>query len=578
MTVVNNRKEQVLQEQIDILFGNVNYSLLGTIIVSTFLAIMMWGYVDHAELIIWISLVFIIAFLRSLLGAYYKRNKKRNLIKFKNLYLLGTFLSGATWGYIGLFDIPLEYYYFIIVILCGMTVNAVVSYSSYLPVSYAFFMPAILPLTFITMQKGDEVWGYISIMSLAYLFTLMGYARIVHRSSLRSIMLRFENLDLIEEVTKSKEDAELANMAKSRFLAIASHDLRQPLHSLGLFIDALKYCNSENERKEIYSKLERSQESLTTLFDALLDISKLDADTIDICKQPVSINNLFNKIIREYELEANEKGINISYRPCASCVYTDPLLFERIIQNLLSNAVRYTENGGILLACRMRGDNILIQVWDTGCGIERVNQAVIFEEFKQLHNPERNRSNGIGLGLAIVKRLCILLGHTITLHSIKDKGSVFSVSVPISHIPIQESKVSPLLVTNEALQNKHILIVDDEIEVREAMTLMLEKWGCKVTQAESFDTVIELLDLGLSRPDVVVSDYRLGEYNTGINVIELLQKHYSSNIPSLLVTGDTAASELEVIQNSSCSVLHKPVKPAQLRIMLNSFYKKKMMI
>ena len=380
-----------------------------------------------------------------------------------------------------------------------------------------------------------------------------------------------------KDVSKQKNELAKKNIyllkedrLKSNFLAAASHDLRQPLHSLGLFIGALKYCNDEREIKNIYQQMEASQESLTQLFDALLDISKIDAAEINIQKIPVSVDEILSNLVSQFKIQAEQKKLTLKYRACDAVIYTDPILLERILTNMLTNALRYTEVGGVLIAGRKCNSRLFIQVFDTGCGIPFEQQEFVFEEFKQLPNPQRNREQGLGLGLAIVKRLCHLLDCPLTLKSVLGRGSVFTVSLALSNKEIIENNNVKQVIGNQNLHNKRIWVIDDEPEVLVAMSTMLEKWGSKVSTAESLDSVLEMIDNGFVMPDIIVTDYQLANNQTGIEVIEIIRRHYNKIIPSLLVTGNTVIEKLIRTKPSDCPVLNKPVSPAKLRIMLNS--------
>ncbi|MDH5392277.1 MAG: hybrid sensor histidine kinase/response regulator [Gammaproteobacteria bacterium] len=573
--VVDNKK--ILQTQMKMLYGNIYFIIAGNIIISSLLVVMLWNVVMHTILITWLISIILMSVYRVIISRLFSAHK--NIYLFRNLYLLASFFSGCAWGYIGLFDVPLESYYFILFIICGLTVNVVASSSVYLPACYFFILPATLPLIFFTMTHEGSNWHYLSWMAVAYLLTLVGYSHVISKSSNRSVHLRFKNLDLIEqlteqkaEVTKAKELAEKANISKSHFLAAASHDLRQPLHSMGLFVGALKYCNDENERMQLYQKLESSQESLLKLFDALLDISKLDAGAVEVFMQPVDADDAIDKVIRQYEIKARNKNLKLFARPSKAVIYTDPLWFERILRNLLSNAIRYTEKGSIFITCRSRNDRQLIQVWDSGCGIEDDHYVTIFDEFKQLHNTKQDRrqNHGLGLGLAIVKRLCHLMGHTVSIQSVYGKGSVFSLMLKKSTIALPSHQHEMSSLGSLSLQGKDVLLIDDDVAVSEAMSIMLKKWGCNVYEADSLDSAIRLIDKINLTPDILVTDYRLQDNRTGIEVIEAMQARYETSIPSLLVTADTSTQSLAEIKECGCPVLHKPVKPVKLRIMMNS--------
>ena len=304
------------------------------------------------------------------------------------------------------------------------------------------------------------------------------------------------------------------------------------------------------------------------LLNALLDISKLDAGVLSPQIDDFPLATLLQRMENNFAAEAKAKGLRLRVLPCRLAVRSDPLLLERIVMNLVSNAVRYTERGGIIVGCRRRGKRVRIDVWDTGVGIPDDKQREIFQEFIQLGNPERDRSRGLGLGLAIVERLARLLNHRIDLASTPGRGSRFSIELPAGDVQ-QTSQVrrAPAPVTN-SLSGLFVVVVDDEALVRAGMEGVLHGWGCHVVNAGSGDEALALLGEHERTPDVIISDYRLRENETGIEVINRLRTHYATAIPAALISGDTAPERLREAKDSGYPLLHKPVSPAKLRALL----------
>jgi PAS domain S-box-containing protein len=297
------------------------------------------------------------------------------------------------------------------------------------------------------------------------------------------------------ELRLKKDDAVNANYDKTRFLASASHDLRQPMHALGLFVGELHSKLTTQEQREIVSKVEESVDALSNLLDALLDISKLDAGVVTANVAPFSIGTLLNRLAGDYTPLAEQKGISMKVNPTAEVINSDPILLERVLINLIGNAIRYTPIGGrILVACRKRGDRLRIEVRDSGIGIPVGEQQKIFREFIQLANNERDRSKGLGLGLAIVDRIAKLLKHHVSLRSAPGKGSTFSVEVsrvvsPVdnfvkTNIPVISAPEQPAMI---GVENLNVLVIDDDALVRKSTQGIIESWGCRVTLASSFN-------------------------------------------------------------------------------------------
>src|SRR6185503_11715286 len=298
------------------------------------------------------------------------------------------------------------------------------------------------------------------------------------RTFLEAVHVRLQNAELLEELRRQKEAAEEAAVAKSRFLAVASHDLRQPLHALGLFVQALQECSIAAQERHIIGNIRRSVDAMEELFNALLDISRLDAGVVQPRIVTIPLASVFDSLRFEYAPVAREKKLALIVMKTAVYVRSDLSLLSRIIRNLLSNALSYTDRGGVVLGCRRSGDCVRIEVWDSGRGIPADRHDEIFREFSQLDNPERDRRKGLGLGLAIVERLARLLGHTVELRSEVGRGSVFSITLPRG---AQEDCVSidaPVeTTTGFDLAGALVLVVDDEAAVQDGMAAVLRRWG-----------------------------------------------------------------------------------------------------
>ena len=369
------------------------------------------------------------------------------------------------------------------------------------------------------------------------------------------------------DLAAKKDMAERANFAKSRFFAAASHDLRQPLHALSLFVAALKTRSQQPETQTLIDNIEASTAAMELLFNSLLDISRLDAGTIEAHPEHFSLRQLLGEIDKQFSALAAEKQLRLRFRPCDATLYSDPLLIERILANLIANAIRYTDDGGILVACRRRGRMVRLSVIDTGRGIPPDQLESVFQEFVQLHNSARDRSKGLGLGLAIVSRLGRLLGHRIDLQSRPQHGSIFSIDVPCGEARLIQTPMpisAPGPIPGDAL----VVLVDDESAILRGMAELFDNWNIDLVTAHSADEALQWLDTIGRVPDVIVSDYRLPDDKDGIEVITRLRQKYDRNIPAILVTGDTAPDTILHISRAGFPLLHKPLRPAKLRALL----------
>ncbi len=368
------------------------------------------------------------------------------------------------------------------------------------------------------------------------------------------------------ELLDKKDEAERGNRAKTRFLAAASHDLRQPMHALGLFVAELGQKPHAPDTRRLVEQIAVSAETMENLLDSLLDISRLDVGVLDRQIKPFPLQPLLERIDVDYRREAEMRGQRLRLRPTSLWVESDPLLLERILHNLISNALRYAPGGTILLGCRVRGRRVRIEVRDNGPGIAPEAQEAIFQEFVQLDNPERNRAKGLGLGLAIVRRLTDLLDHPLTLKSRPGHGALFAVDLPAAAPGLIAEGSHP--VASQALNGLHVVLVDDD-ELAVASTQgLLESWGCEVTAANSEAHIIAALDARGTRPDIILSDYQITGPADGLEIIQRLRAHYGEPIPAIILSGDTSSATAAAIQQADIPLLHKPVRPAKLRALL----------
>jgi signal transduction histidine kinase/CheY-like chemotaxis protein len=383
-----------------------------------------------------------------------------------------------------------------------------------------------------------------------------------------AVQLQHSYATLEGKVRDRTHELELANLAKSRFLAAASHDLRQPLHALGLFVAQLRSRLAEPDRDHIVERIDAAITAMNELFNALLDISKLDSGVLvpDLTELPII--HLLKRIESTFAAATQEKGVRLRVVPSSAWIRSDPILLERILLNLVSNAVRYTARGGVLVGCRRQAGNIRIDVCDSGIGIPADQQRSIFVEFYRLAGAERHGSRGLGLGLAIVDRLGRLLGHPIEINSQPGRGSRFSVLVPLAVPQAEPAVPAEDLAAYDRLKDRLIVVIDDDELTLHGMDRLLQGWGCQVVTAGSDEVVPGLLADG-RRPDLIISDYQLADARTGLEAIEQLRRALGGQIPALLISGDISQERLRAANASGDHLLHKPVAPASLRATLN---------
>jgi signal transduction histidine kinase len=379
---------------------------------------------------------------------------------------------------------------------------------------------------------------------------------------------------IIQERTQEKEQAERANEAKTRFFAAASHDLRQPLHALDWFLDLLHEKAKNQETGEIVAKAQQSVAAMQGLFNSLLDISRLESGVVNAEMQVFSLHRLCHSLADEFNAQARMKGIDFRINVPKVHVHSDPLLLERVLRNLLGNAIKYTEKGGVSLNTRNFKETVEVTISDTGIGIPKQYQQEIFEEFRQLDNPERDRAKGLGLGLSIVQRIVKLLKHPLDLESTPGKGTSFTLHLPLVDAPTTQltsmTTAMPAIDSSEAV----IVLIDDEEQIRDAMGHRLTEWGYRMIVAEDLEHAMEKLNRKQWQPDLVIADYRLRNNHTGTEAIAALREHFGSSLPAIIITGDTLPEHLRNVRTSGNQVLLKPIKPAHLRKLVSYLLRK----
>ncbi|OUS30880.1 hypothetical protein A9Q99_05055 [Gammaproteobacteria bacterium 45_16_T64] len=427
-------------------------------------------------------------------------------------------------------------------------------------------------------QGGDEVGAVV-----------VAFNDMLHTIQEANHKLHEVMLELQEKREQSEAYARSANDRReeiSEYFGGVSHDLRQPLHAMGLFVESLQMNNSHRidpvvtpigelpDDTHLLGQLTQSIDHLTLMLTELLDVSKLDAGVKQAKLSTFAIRPMLQRIANDFAVLAEDKLIRFSLsifdeRYIASgalSVHSDPIMLERVVRNLLSNAVRYTEEGGVLIACRVRKNaTVSIEIWDTGKGIPTDQQDNIFDAHRQLNNEKQDESKGFGLGLSVVKRLTDTLEHSLSLKSEEGRGSVFKITLP--HVTIMEStshdEPSEAVHIHNPFLHKSILLVDDDTSIRAALGDLMQSWGADVIRAGEYEALPALLEA--ATVDMIVTDYNLPNQRTGLDVISLVHKQFPQPIPSIIITGETDAAVFEAIGGAGYSYLAKPVKVAKLR-------------
>lgn len=566
LTTLTN-DERITADAVRFQYKNLTVTLLGLLVFPAVSIIVLWNQIYQPLLLGWGIVSYSVFLLRALLvRAYGKRNPPdHEAPRWGNYFAITTLIAGLVWGFAGIFFIVPDstpHQVFILTVIIGLAAGSVITTSYWLPSFYAYALSSVGMMIINMFVKGTPIWISLGILSTIFLLLVSRMGHASNKIFRETIRLRFENLELIQKLREQKTQAEQANRSKTQFLASASHDLRQPVHALALFASALKYEVSSAKGQDIMEHLVKSIESIDELLSSLLDISKLDAGVVKVNAADIRLQPIFNQIRSEFEAQAERLNLRFRMRNTKLAVHSDPVLLTNVIRNLVSNALRYTRQGGVLLACRKRGNGVWIEVWDTGIGIPATEQKRIFNEFYQLNNPERDRSKGLGLGLAICQRLCAMLHHDLTLNSRVGNGSLFRISAPQARsLPRGSGETRP--ADELLLEQKTIMVIDDEKEILNAMSAILRAWKCRVLIASSAAEAAQVVGNAVTPPDLIVCDYRLRNGEIGTDAILAVQKVLKRTVPAIIMTGDTAPERIREAQASGHVLLHKPVKPAQ---------------
>ena len=398
------------------------------------------------------------------------------------------------------------------------------------------------------------------------------YQHLEQRVAQRTSELTALNDQLLQEIDErrrvearlreAKLEAEQANLSKTKFLAAVSHDLLQPLNAARLFTSALLERPSETLVRNVSNSLE----DVENLLGTLVDISKLDAGVIKADIAPFALSELLDNLAAEYTELARSEGLALHFVGCSALVRSDIQLLARILRNLLSNAIRYTYNGRVVLGCRRQHQRLLIQVWDSGMGIAEERLEEIFQEFKRgdVQRPDQDR--GLGLGLAIVEKIAGILGHRISVKSWPGKGSMFSVEVPLS---ATAPKSLPILAMSEPmlerLQGARVWVLDNDAAICAGMRTLLEGWGCQVITALSEQDLARQVDNYHAEADLLIADYHLDDDQNGVDAVARINGRRGRAIPALMITANYSNELKQQIRELGHTLMHKPVRPMKLK-------------
>ncbi|HSD36738.1 MAG TPA: hybrid sensor histidine kinase/response regulator [Rhodocyclaceae bacterium] len=564
-------------EQIDLLYTHGPSLLLGNTLGLISVTLMLWRDFNLHVLLIWLGFVICLTLARIvMITAHNGRFRERlDSHTWGLLFIVGSAISGAGWGalaYLTSSNDPLTLAA-VGMILAGLTGAAAPALGTVYIAYVLYATAALMPYAVRCFTHPHPLAFGMGFIAVSYFLCTLIFGWVNNRFTRESIRLRFQNLELLRQLQvqtqvaeRARVSAESASTGKTRFLAAASHDMRQPLQSISLLADALEAEPMSPPAQRLLASMREATTSMGELMDELMDYSRIDSGTLQAEFRSFDLAPILIRIEAEFAPLAMQRGLRLHIRNRPLRVLSDPRMVERILRNLVSNAVKYTPSGGVLVGCRLRGKQVRLEIWDSGIGIPTDRQEEVFREFYQLDNPERDRRKGLGLGLAIVDGLARLLGQPLQLRSIEGKGSLFSVALPLdttSHAASETLRPAlPALPQNIS----RVLVIDNEPIIQQAMSALLAAWGCKPIAAESLEDALAQLD---SAPDAILADYRLLEGHTGIEAIEGVRRHFNQKIPAAVITGDTDPHRLAEARASGFPLLQKPTPSGHLREVLS---------
>lgn len=569
-------EDKIRQALIELLYRNSYGVVISNVVISLAAVYVLRHAVSAHWLAGWLGALYLLVVLRVFASRRFfsRPGDSRSILRWAWLAAAFSWVSGMLWGALGwvgfLPDSPIVLS-FTVIVLTGLICGTVPSLSAFPPALVGSILATVLPIAIRCILTDSDISGAFLFLLASLVAINFYYCRITYRMLRETVSLRLENESLVDHLEEERDRAQTADRAKTRFLAAASHDLRQPIHALSLLVSTLALLGQRGnvparDARDLATRAKSVVGNLSGLLNALLDISRLDAGIVTIANEPVALRELFRDLSDAFAAEAKQRGLEWRIVDSVLMVDSDPMMLRRILNNLLSNAFRYTKTGRVLLGCRRRGDFVEIQVLDTGSGIPADQQSIVFEEFVQLQNPARDRAQGLGLGLAIVRRTAELLGHPLRLVSRPERGSLFSVTVPKA-IPVgspqQIGRQSP------AVLGAGLLVVENEKDVLDAMVQLLALEGHRVyagrSAGEAQKTHAAALRAGDAPIDLIIADYRLEEGVTGLDAIRTLCAHLGRHVPAIIVTGDTSPLRIKEISASGVRILHKPVTGEDLQ-------------
>ena len=576
--------ERVLREQVASAYATIGSATVADAALALAVSAGCAWLTQRAAPLVWLLLHLAQTLRYPLLGAYAKDAGAAQPATFwARRYVREVAINSTVWGLAPWFMLPpgnTALTALFVLIVLGLCTAGMASVAPLRRAIWAYCCPMVIGLATALLWHGTAFDMTAAGCALAYLVVTLRFAGQQHRLLTTSLTARFENEALAEQLAQQVSLTQQSSDEKTRFLATASHDLRQPVHAIALFGAVLEKELHDHPQHDNAQRLMRAVQALGHSLDAMLDVSRLDAGDVTPACAVVPLNTVFNALSQTFAARADERGLQLRLRATPLWARTDPELLTRLVANLVDNALKYTPQGGVLVMARERGTEAWIDVRDTGIGIAAEHQAQVFEEFYQIDNPGRDRARGLGMGLSIVRRLSVLLDHPVLLRSLPGRGSRFRVVLPVAppqpvdallaQPPPRWTDTASMLLQDDALPRR-VLLVDDEADIGVAMTALMRAVGVSVTHvadgAQAHAALIEAR--ARQQPfDALICDLRLADGADGLALARTLRHQHSRTLPTLLVTGETAPTPLQRVRDSGLPVLFKPVTADALLLAL----------
>lgn len=562
---------RILREQADSLLSTSSAASLGALIAAAGFWAIFYYQTSQPGVLVWAVLIHTTQAFRFAGNRRYLKTPlaARDPERMARWYCNALTFNAVAWGSAPWFFFPtgnLPLTSLMMLLLLGISSGGVASLAPYRPALFRFIVPVLSGLAAALLWQRDMTHFYLAICTLAYLVVNLRFGLQQNRLLTDALRARYEKEDLAQRLAEQVRMVERASLEKTRFFASASHDLRQPLHSLGLFGSAILARLASTPDEPLARNMMHCVDALEASFSSMLDVSKLDAGVVEVKAEPVAMADIFRRLQVNLGQQAESQGLALRFKPGGKWVYADAALLERMLGNLVHNALKFTQSGGVVVLARTRGQNVCVEVWDSGRGIDEKEVPRIFDEFYQVGNLERDRSKGLGMGLAIVRRIARLTNMQVQVHSRPGRGTVFKFLLP--RAAVQADKMLPLAGEGSKvpspLSRLRVLVVDDEETVRSSTAAALRLYGLQVEVADGLAQARQIAAAPGHQLDALITDFRLRNEEDGIALAAELRAMLGWQLPVLLVTGDTAPARVRQAQQSGLRVLYKPVKAHDL--------------